>query len=260
MRLGLIGYGSIARDLLALLPPGRVSGVTVLVRRPPDDPPPGVTVTTDPAALIAARPGLVVECAGHGAVAAYGAEVLRAGIDLMVVSVGALADAPLLDALQAAEQAGGARLILPSGAIGGLDLLRALSAAGTVTVHYEGRKPPAAWKGSPAEQAVDLDALSAPATVFEGLAREAAQRFPKNANVVAALALAGPGFEAVQVRLVADPEAAGNTHRYTVATPQVRAQFEIVAAATSGNARTSQTTVLSVLAEVMDRAARAPRR
>ena len=250
LRLALIGYGAIAQSLLDLLPQGLAPEVVVLVRRLPDAPRPGCRFVTEAAALVAAAPDLVVECAGHGAVAAYGEQVLAAGIDLVPASVGALASADLHARLRAAAQVAGARLILPSGAIGGLDLLAALSVQGTVEVSYEGTKPPAAWRGTPAEASVDLATLTAPHLVYDGTAREAARLFPKNSNVVAALALAGPGFEAVSVRLIADPAATGNRHRYHVRAAGCRATVEIESQPSSGNARSSQTTIYSLIHEI----------
>ena len=73
-------------------------------------------------------------------------------------------------------------------------------------------KPPHAWKGTPAESLVDLDTLTSAYTFFQGSAREAAGRFPANANVAAISALAGIGFERTSVTLVADPATTGNCH------------------------------------------------
>src|SRR5262249_13696957 len=74
------------------------------------------------------------------------------------------------------------------------------------------RMPPLAGRGSPAEQVVDLGKLAEPAVLYQGTAGEAALLYPQNANVAAAVALAGLGFEATQVELVADPGAQGNIH------------------------------------------------
>ncbi len=89
--------------------------------------------------------------------------------------------------------------------MGGLDALAAARRAGLSSVSYVSRKPPAAWLGTPAERVADLSALTAAAAVFTGTAREAALAFPQNANVVAAIALAGLGFDETQVTLMADP-------------------------------------------------------
>ncbi|RVT87439.1 aspartate dehydrogenase [Rhodobacteraceae bacterium CCMM004] len=260
VHLGIVGYGPIGAGLAAALSADPVGRLTVLVRagRGPATPVPtaaaaAVEVVEDAADLIAAAPDLVVECAGQGAVRDVVPALLAAGIDTVIASVGALADPATRDALRAAAEAGGGRAILPSGAIGGLDLLAALAVGGDLTVRYRGTKPPRAWAGTPAEEVCDLAALTAPATVFHGSARTAALRFPKNANVAAALALAGAGFDATEVVLIADPAAAGNRHAYEAVSPLGRFAIEIEAAPTAGNARTSQTTIYSLLAEVTRR-------
>ncbi|MFP4045352.1 MAG: aspartate dehydrogenase, partial [Rhodosalinus sp.] len=167
MHLGLIGYGTIAATLAQLLAEHgpRAERITVLTRAGREDAARdvlaghAVEVVTDAPAVIAARPDIVVECAGHGAVSAHVAPVLAAGLDVALASVVALADAGLHDALLSAAADGGARLILPAGAVGGTDLLAALAPAGGLEVTYTGTKPPAAWKGTPAEPLLDLDAL-----------------------------------------------------------------------------------------------------
>jgi aspartate dehydrogenase len=180
----------------------------------------------------------------------FAEDVLKAGVPLMIASVGALADAALAERLDTAGQTNGARLILPSGAIGGLDLLRAVAAEEAVQVRYQGIKPPVAWKDSPAEDRAVMDSLTEAHVFFEGTGREAAQSFPKNANVVAALALAGAGFDTMRVELIADPAASGNTHRYQVTSPYCNYEMTIENAPSAGNARTSMTTVLSLLQEI----------
>jgi aspartate dehydrogenase len=132
---------------------------------------------------------------------------------LITLSLGALADAGLSAALQDAALRGGGVLHLASGAIGALDALAAGSVGGLDMVRYTGTKPPGGWAGSPAEEALDLGALTAPTAHFTGTARAAALAYPKNANVAAAIALAGIGFDATEVQLIADPAATQNIHR-----------------------------------------------
>ena len=132
---------------------------------------------------------------GTRAVAAYGADVLEAGSDLVVASVGALSDPALAGQLSDAARRGGSQLVVPSGAIGGIDILAAARLSALTSVRYTGTKPPMAWSGTPAEEQVDLSALEGPTVIFEGSARQAAQSYPKNANVAATLALAGIGMD-----------------------------------------------------------------
>ena len=114
--------------------------------------------------------------------------------------------------LKSAAQDGNSRILLPAGAIGGIDAIAAMRVAGLSSVRYRSRKPPAAWRGSPAEQVVDLGALTQRTVLYRGTAGEAALLYPQNANVAAAVALAGLGFDLTEVELVADPDAPGNVH------------------------------------------------
>lgn len=127
-RIALIGYGAIGMAVHRLLrehADNRVEVVSILVRertRPLLEAPHEAPLLVDGlGAFLDSSPDLVVECAGHQAVDAYGVEVLQAGIDLLMVSVGALADAAREQALMAAARTAHKKLILPSGAIGGID-------------------------------------------------------------------------------------------------------------------------------------------
>lgn len=263
MRLGLIGYGTIATTLLGLMAEAGLKPAHLAVRvRPPradavradlarmNGIADTVEVVTDADALLAARCDLVAECAGHGAVREDAARLLGAGTDVVIVSIGALADDALFATLRNAAQAGGARMILPAGAVGGVDLVAALAAAGDLHLSYRGTKPPGAWAGSPAEQVLDLNALTGPATFFSGSARDAARQYPKNANVAATLALAGAGFDATRVELVADPDASGNVHAFDLTSPLANVSMRIENKPSPGNAKTSLATVYSVLREI----------
>lgn len=268
MKLAIIGFGNIATTLLELLREGLeqpLESLTVLAlpetaqstQAQLDGAFAAVAeqrrTVTDLAGLLAADPDLLVECAGHAVVQQHLPAVLNAGIDSILVSIGALADDALHDTLRAAARAGGARLILPAGAVGGIDLLAALGAAGGLEVTYRGTKPPQAWSGTPAEKALDLAALGERAIFFTGTAREAASAYPRNANVAATLALAGAGFEATRVELVADPAASGNMHEYEVRSPLARYSMRIENLPSAANAKTSVSTVYSVLREIRNR-------
>ncbi len=262
-RVALIGLGAIGRTvadgLLAGTAGGAVELAAVLARpRRAEEAravlPPAVPVATDLATLLRDPPDRIVECAGHGAVTAHGEAILSAGVDLFAISSGALADRETLGRLRAAARAGRARLLVPAGAIAGLDGLAALALAGLDAVTYVSTKPPGAWKGTLAETVADLDALRERTTVFEGSAREAAAAFPKNANLAATVALAGLGLDDTRVRLVADPAAAGNTGRIEAAGAVGTLTVEMGGAA-SANPKTSASVAFSLLAAVRDDAA-----
>jgi aspartate dehydrogenase len=172
----------------------------------------GIEVFDDIASLASWRPTLCVECAGHAAVEETVIPLLERGVDAILVSVGALASAPLLEKIDQAMKRGNAHLTLVSGAIGGIDALRAARMGGLESVQYTGRKPPRAWIGSIAEAEFDLLTIDRPTVIFEGTAGESARLFPKNANVTAAVALAGLGFERTTVTMMADPGVDKNVH------------------------------------------------
>ena len=159
---------------------------------------------------------LLVEAAGREAVAPWGQAALERGIDFAVCSTSAFCDEPLLQQLIASAESGGCKLLIPPGALAGVDALAAAAILPLESVNHRIIKPPQAWKGTIAEDLVALDELSAPATFFEGTAREAARRFPANANVAAITALAGIGLDRTQVSLVADPGAQGNRHHLAI--------------------------------------------
>ena len=118
MHLGLVGYGNIGKALLGLMGAGEPARLTVLARPGKTVDLPGAEVVETVQELIAAAPDLLVECAGHAAVRGTAVPALRAGIDVVLVSIGALSDVALERALHAAAEEGGARLILPAGAVG----------------------------------------------------------------------------------------------------------------------------------------------
>ena len=122
-------------------------------------------------------------------------------MDFLVISIGVLADAGLYANLVAAAETGRGSSVLAAGAVAGADALAAARVGGLHKVTYTSRKLPGAWKGTPAEDVADLDALTSETTLYQGGADEAAMRYPQNANVAATIAIAGAGFGATEVRL-----------------------------------------------------------
>ncbi|PID35876.1 MAG: aspartate dehydrogenase [Rhodobacterales bacterium] len=240
MKFGVIGNGAIARYVEAHLGAPEVR----LLRRPPADGGPWVAQVDE----IAPDVELMVDCAGHGALAQHGPQILRRGIPLVTVSIGALADEDLHQRLTQAAQAGKTQLHLASGAIGALDCLRAARVGTLQSVEYSGRKPPAGWRGSPAEERLDLDHLTAPEAHFSGTAREASLRYPKNANVAAAVALAGIGFDRTRVTLIADPTVTANIHEVRASGSFGAFSFRIEGRALPDNPKSSALAAMSAVA------------
>jgi aspartate dehydrogenase len=192
-------------------------------------------------------PDLVLECAGHAALAQHGETVLRKGWSLAVVSVGALSDALLYAKLRRAASEGHASLNILSGAVAGMDGLAAAREAGLEEVLYVSRKSPQSWRGSPAETLVDLDAVEQATVFFEGSAGEAAQLFPANANVAATIALNGIGMDATRVQLVVDPHTSRNTHRIHARGAFGEMSIELAGHPLPGNPKTSMLAALSAV-------------
>jgi len=264
--LGLIGAGGMAETMLGALAaalPAPLEQLSVLstgspratelLRRHGASVARKVAVFEALDEMLAAGVEVVAECAGHAALRQHGAAVLAAGRDLVVISAGALADPALLAELQAAAAQGGGRMSLPAGAVGGLDVLVVARLSGLETVRYAGRKPPLAWRGTQAERLLDLSGLTGPATFFEGTAREAASAYPQNANVAAAVALAGLGFDATQVSLVADPGIGRNVHEITARSAAVDFTIRLEGRASPANPKTSLTAGFSLAREVLNR-------
>ncbi|AOR80201.1 aspartate dehydrogenase [Novosphingobium resinovorum] len=244
-RIGLIGDGGISRAVRKALG-GAAPIVGILARCPREGLDEALRVETV-ADLLARAPDVIVECAGHEAVRAYGADVLRAGLSLMIVSTGALADPALAETLSAAAEEGGVQLVLASGAMAGIEGLSAARLGGLERVRYTGRKPALAWRGTPAEDLLDLAALIEPAVFFRGDAREAALTYPKNSNVAATVALAGIGFDRTEVELVADPTIATNVHELSFEGADGSFEVRIAGAPSAANPKTSALTAHSIV-------------
>lgn len=259
MDVMLIGYGAITQEILKRLEPNEPARISAILVRPNrvdavrsavGD---GIEIVSSLDDL-SAPPPLCAECAGHGAVREHGEAVLRRGIDLLVISIGVLGDRELYGRLTAAAAASGSKLLLPAGAVAGADALAAARVGGLDLVRYTSRKPPGAWKGTPAEEKFDLGALTEETVLFEGAADEAARLYPQNANVAATIALAGAGFDGTQVRLVADPNAGGNIHQVHAEGMFGEFDIEVRGKPLPDNPKTSTLAAHSVLAAIRNRA------
>lgn len=243
-RLGMIGFGAMGREVMtALSKLGETSAIQAVLVRPGRDAPSAVH---EIGALIAARPEVVLECAGHSAVKEFAAPLLRAGIDVIISSVGVLADDKIRNELLDAEQGGG-RALLPAGAIAGLDGLLAARLAGLDEVTYTSFKPPHAWRGTAAEQVIDLNHSEPEREFFVGSARAAALAYPKNVNVGVAIALVGLGMDATRVRLVSSHNVTDPLGRIEASGAFGHFRFDIFARAAVDNPKTSALTAYSIL-------------
>lgn len=253
-KVAIVGYGPIAAYVTKHIGADASLGLVGVVCREGREATASRAMGEIPAATrletLPAKPDLVADCGGHAALRQHGPEILRAGIDLVTVSIGALADDGLAEELDNAARTGNSKLLLASGSIGALDVVGAASIEGLQSLTYRGRKPPDGWKGSPAEDKLDLDGLTEAATHFEGTAREAAIRYPKNANVAAAVGLAGPGLNATRVELIADPSVTQNIHEIEAHGSFGELNFQVRANPFPDNPKSSMLAAMSTVSTI----------
>jgi len=190
---------------------------------------------------------IVVECAPAAVLRDLAEPALGHGRTLMVLSCGALLDN--LDLVDLARRQGG-RILVPTGALLGLDAVVAAAEGAISSVHMITRKPPRGLAGAPYFEAngIDISGLTEPKRVFTGTAREAARGFPANVNVAAALALAGIGPDRTTIEIWADPAVDRNIHRIEVEADAVRLTMQIENVPSLENPKTGRLTPLSVIA------------
>ena len=198
-------------------------------------------------AEMARRADVIVDCAPSAAFRDIAEATVDNGKILITVSGAALIQA---DDLAARAARGGGRIILATGALLGLDAVRA-AALGTIhSVTMVTRKPPKSLVKAEhvVRNGIDLTALDAPLKIFEGSAREGAIAFPANVNVAAALGLAGVGPERTRLEIWADPALERNTHFIIVDADSARFTLSIENVPTDENPGTGRITALSVIA------------
>lgn len=196
---------------------------------------------------LAAVADVIVECAPAAVFAEVAEPAIKAGRIFMPISVGALLSHWHIVELAATH---GARIIVPSGALLGLDAVRAVAEGEIHSVRIITRKSPRALAGSPyvEEHGIELDKIDQPLKIFEGTAREGAKGFPANVNVAAALGLAGVGVDRTLLEIWADPTVSRNMHHIVVEADSARFELKIENVPTEQNPRTGKTVALSVIA------------
>jgi aspartate dehydrogenase len=190
---------------------------------------------------------ILVECVPAALLREIAEPALAHGRKVMVLSCGALLDN--FDLVDLARRYGG-RILVPTGALLGLDAVVAAAEGSISCVHMITRKPPRGLAGAPylEENAIDIAELSEPKRVFAGTAREAARGFPANVNVAAALALAGIGPDRTTIEIWADPMVTRNVHRIEVEADTARFSLQIENVPSAENPRTGRLTALSAIA------------
>lgn len=244
LRVGLIGLGTIGTGVVRLLrqrSTGEIEIVAALVRDTTRTRGINTRVVESLDDLLALRPDVVVELAGHDGLRQHGAAVLRAGFPLIALSVGVLALPDVYEELLEAAEEGRTHMKVASGAVGALDAIAAAKQGGLERVTHTVRKPPSTLFGP------DAEPLSEPKTVFSGYAREAALAYPESVNVTAAVSLAGLGLDRTEVRIIADPGVTRNQHEIEAEGTFGRLKFEVQGIPTTENPRTGRLVAMSIV-------------
>jgi aspartate dehydrogenase len=252
LRVAIVGLGAIGRKVAQALDQGIDGLVLVAVSAQHSEKHRGwlAGLTKTPAVLpieaLVDVADIVIECAPGKLVRSIVAPFVTSGKIAVVVSVGALLDNEGL--IEIARQNGG-QIVVPTGALIGLDAVTA-AAAGTIhSVRMVTRKPPRGLAGAPyiVEHNIGIADITEPLRVFEGTARDAARGFPANLNVAVALSLAGIGPDRTRLEIWADPTVTRNMHRIEVESDSARFSMSIENIP-SENPRTGMITALSVIA------------
>jgi aspartate dehydrogenase len=259
LRIAIAGLGTVGRTLARRLT-GGLPGLTLACAAARDEgkakawlAAEGIVCPLVPLSEFPNHADLAVECAPPDILADICRPMLAAGKRVMVLSAGALLPRPEL--IELAKQHGG-QIIVPTGALLGLDAVTAAAESEIVSVRMITRKPPKGLDGARylVSNGISVVGLTEPKRVFAGTAREAAAGFPENVNVVAALALAGIGPDRTMIEIWADPALARNCHTIEVEADSARFSFSIENVP-SENPKTGRITALSVIAALRKLAA-----
>lgn len=252
LSVGVVGLGAIGRRVCEALDVGlpglRLTGATARTRERAEAflKSLGVPVPFLSLDELVEVSDVVVEASTQAHLQEIAPRALGAGRDLVVLSCGALLGRSDWVALAERNRC---RILVPSGAIGGLDAVKGAAVGPITSVTMESRKAPAGWAGAPwvVDNRIDLDAIREETLIFEGPATAACPAFPANVNVLAALSLAGVGPERTTTKIYAVPGLTRNTHRISVEGEFGSFQIE-VRNVPSENPRTGRLSYLSTIA------------
>jgi len=219
LKIGLVGCGAIGTEIARALGEGEIAADLVAVHDR-NSKSAGELIEhlkTRPLLLdletLVERSDIVVEAASQKVVPIVAKAALGKGKDLMIMSVGALLDRDLHETVQEMAREHNCKVYLPSGAISGLDGLKSAGIGQIKKISLTTTKNPAGFEGAPyiEEMNIDLEDISEPTVIFEGLAEEAVKAFPANVNVAATLSLTARPAK-VHVKVVVDPGIKVNVH------------------------------------------------
>lgn len=251
--VAVAGLGAIGLKVARELDAGAIAGMklSAVSGRDPDKTAAQVAAFHSPPRVVGTdalgEADVIVDCAPKAALRAIAEAALGAGRTYMPLSVGAMLDH--MDLVDVATKHGG-RIVVPTGALIGLDTVRAMAEGTIHSVTLTTRKPPAGLVGAPYldDHRIDVLALTEETRVFAGTAHQAAKGFPANVNVAAALSLAGIGPEATTVEVWAVPGLERNMQSVRIVSDSGEAEMTIKNIPSDENPRTGKITALSTLA------------
>ncbi|MBK6897300.1 MAG: DUF108 domain-containing protein [Alphaproteobacteria bacterium] len=251
LKVGVAGVGAIGRAVCLAL--SEAPGIDGLILHMISDQKtrPEFDIPQVNFAALAHDCDFIVECLPAPAVPALAAEVFKNGRDMVVISSAALL---LFPEILETQKNSGSRIIVPSGALAGLDGVKAMREMGIESSKIASSKPPKGFEGAPyvVDKKIDLSSIKTKTLIFSGNALEASRAFPANVNVAATLSLAGIGPEKTQVEVWADPAAVSNTHEITVKTRYSTLASRIENMPDPANPKSSVLAARSIIAALRD--------
>lgn len=197
--------------------------------------------------LLNEKPDIVVEFAGREAVKEYAIDVLKSGSDLVIASIGALADDDFRQQLTDTARDMNRKIYIPNGAIGALDLMQTFALMGNVEVTIGNTKAPRSLEGAPYLQGQSLP-KDKKTVIFKGSVNDAINGFPKNVNVAVAAALVSNTLKDATVQITSDPISTENIHHIVLKNPLMRAELIVSGKPDPANPKSSTSTAWSVIA------------
>jgi aspartate dehydrogenase len=252
LRVAVVGLGSIGIRVVEALDRG-IDGLAlagVSVQNPEKHRSRLANLTKSPAILpieaLCDVADMVIECAPSELLRSIVAPFVKSGKTAVVLSAGALLEHE--DLIELAKQNGG-QIVVPTGALIGLDAVTAAAVGKIHSIRMVTRKPVRGLAGAPyvIENNIDIEQITEPLKIFDGTAREAAKGFPANLNVAVALSLAGIGPDRTTLEIWADPALTRNVHRVEVESDSARFSMSIENIP-SENPKSGLITALSVIA------------
>ena len=204
--------------------------------------------------LLDDKPDYIIEAASPDVFKAIGVKVLAHGISIIPLSVGALADKEFYEKAKQAALNNKSRIHIPTGAVGGLDVLRGAVLMEDVEVRITTEKSPKSLNGAPFLKGRKLSEEKAE-EIFSGSAKEAITHFPKNVNVAVATALAGTGVENTKVSINSIPGLESNRHTIEVVGETIKVSATVETTPSEANPKSSSLAAYSVISLLKDLAA-----